>query len=96
LTGPAYAAARARWLYNIQARNARNYRTAPVGPAYAWQMANIKANQRFANGTWPNNTYFFRPYRTPKTYLNTPAFRPLSDPWMWYGQQPWGWWQWRY
>lgn len=97
-TGPEYAAASQARVRSLQARNARSWGAAPVGPAYAAQVASYKANQRVWNGTWPNNSYFFsRPtVRIRPSIGSTPAFRGLSDPWMWHGQQPWGYWQWRY
>lgn len=89
LTGPAYAAARQRWLWSVQRRNARYWGTAPVGPAYAAYTQRVKASQRLWNGTWPNNMYW--PWSRPTVrirgpYLSTPAFRGLNDPYIWGSQ----------
>lgn len=88
LTGPAYSYARQKWLYGVQRQNARYWGSAPVGPAYANYNLRVKANQRLWNGTWPNNTYWFaRPtVRIRGPYLSTPAFRGLSDPYIWNSQ----------
>lgn len=99
-TGPAYAAAQRSRLHRLQQQNAqRPNRKAPTGPAYANQIARIKANQRFFNGTWRNNNpYYSRPtVRIKGPYTNTPAFRSLNDPWTWGSQSNNGYWsRWRY
>jgi len=84
LVGPAYAQAQQKHLRSIQRQNVGYWGTAPVGPAYAASNFRIKANQRVFNGTWTNNTYWFR---RPTVYIkgpyrNTPSFRSLSDPYM--------------
>jgi hypothetical protein len=95
--GPNYAAASQMRLRNLQ-KNARSRETTQVGLVYAARVASYKANQRLANGTWVNNSYLFsrRTIRIRPGTRNTPVFRGLSDPWMWFSQQVWGYWQWRY
>jgi len=94
LTGPAYAAARSQMLYQWQRRNAATgfHGQGLTGPYYAAYEANVKANQRLWNGTWPNNFYY--PYYTPPRKPGSVS--RLNDPWLWYSQQPYGWFQWRY
>lgn len=93
LTGPAYAAARNQAIRRLQYNNWRAgfYGQGRTGPYYAAYSANVKANQRLWNGTWQNNYFwFYTPYRKPGTVSR------LNDPWIWYSQQPYGWFQWRY